>query len=106
MFHTLRTLAERDVVKRVELRPAFSFGGVQFEDCGAFQFSVSTTGQYPKALVVFSHDGQHIHVESSDGAKIAAGVTFTHDGKCKLKVGQQELAPWQVLRLALEPLLF
>jgi hypothetical protein len=33
-------------------------------------------------------------------------LTLNNDGECRLRVGTQELDLWQVLRLALEPLLF
>jgi hypothetical protein len=37
---------------------------------------------------------------------LTATLTLNNDGECRLKVNGQELERWQVLRRALEPLLF
>ena len=73
-----------------------------------FQFVVFRTGQ-PGLEVVFWADGQEIHVK---GAASSRDVTFTgtptlaKNGRCKLKVNDDELDEWQVLSKALELLFF
>jgi hypothetical protein len=51
-------------------------------------------------------DGR-IRVEG-DGVHVVffAGLTLNDDGECRLVVDEQQLDLWQVLRRALEPLLF
>lgn len=108
MFHTLKTLAKRDVETRLKLRPAQSAGfdfGLQFED-GNSSFSVVKVGFGIDLLVRFTYDANRIHVETNQGQTLDASLTLTNEGRCKLRVEKQELEPWQFLRLVLEPLFF
>jgi|SRR5688500_5467551 hypothetical protein len=56
--------------------------------------------------VAFSLKLDHIYVEpsSSGGQSIRATLTLNNLAECKLKVNNQELERWQLLRMALEDL--
>ena len=70
----------------------------------------------PDLFIVFQNRGPRVkficgedRIEIADevtGQNIVATLTLTDEGRCKLKVGQEELEQWQVRRRALEALLF
>ena len=59
------------------------------------------------AIVRFRLDGDRISVEGQ-GVRVACEgtITLNHQAECRLKVGDQELDEWQVLRCGLETLFF
>jgi|ERR1700733_5606105 len=58
-------------------------------------------------FVSFSCTDSEIQVlDANDRLLMAATLTLTNEGECKLKVGDQELYQWQFRRMALEGLLF
>jgi hypothetical protein len=103
VFERLRLQATKNVDTRNKLFPA----GVKFgvEGSGPL-FSVFAHGQV-LAAVRFNLKGHEIIVEG-DGVKVdfRATLTLTNSGDCRLKVDGAELTEWQVLRRALEDLLF
>jgi hypothetical protein len=67
-------------------------------------------GTFKSAGVRFYRIDEQIAVEGSGDPvselKFEGTLTLTNEGKCKLRVGDQELDEWQVLRKALEKLFF
>ena len=58
-------------------------------------------------MVRFRLDGKRIVVESDQGdVKFDGTITLDDRGRCRLRVGNEELDEWQVLKRALEQLLF
>ena len=52
-----------------------------------------------------------VHVEATEllggpGVNFAGTLTLTNEAKCRLRVGEEELDEWQVLRRALARLFF
>jgi hypothetical protein len=69
-------------------------------------FTVLDDWHRKRRAVDFSLDGDEITVNPHDAPDYRARLTLTDEGVCKFKVDDDELAPWQLLRRALEPLLF
>lgn len=57
--------------------------------------------------VQFIRHTDHIEIQDEVGAhNLVVTLTLSNTGRCKLKIGQEELEQWQVRRMALEGLLF
>jgi hypothetical protein len=54
----------------------------------------------------FTFEKDRIIVAGEREIIFTATITFTNQGRCKIKVGDQELEQWQVLKMALEDLFF
>jgi hypothetical protein len=66
-------------------------------------FTESTKGPVVRLYL----DGARLVVRSDDGTIDFAGtVTLDDQGRCRLRVGAEALDEWQVLKRALEPVLF
>jgi hypothetical protein len=103
MFVYLKRLAKRDVDKFNELAGA---GLVTFSDNGDTSlFAVSRHRFGEKLTVVFHELGQSIMVRTPQ-RETELTLTLTDDADCKLVWDGTPLDPWQVLRRALEPVLF
>ena len=107
MFEKLRRQAQANTVQRNKQLGSDSF---QFTESGepavrALAFTVIATQSPNRAN--FELKGQTIHASvGNGGSPLQATLTLTDDGNCKIKVGKDELEPWQFLRLVLEPLFF
>ena len=109
MFARLRDLARRDT----GLRNGY-VGENQSED--RFRYHDSESNEWAFSVwdrlgrtrrgTDFRLDAEVIHIEPTEGEAFTATVTFTDAGECRLKVGNEVLDLWQVLRRALEPLFF
>lgn len=108
-FERLKTLAQRDVKTRHAMRQELiDLGPVNFDAQIAGTFTVLRNfapGHH--ASVRFRLEGDRLFVEGA-GVQVNfdGSLTLTDDGDCRLRVGEKELDPWQVLRRALEPLFF
>jgi hypothetical protein len=112
-FERLRLGAERNTKRRNDLRTDNDKqDGMKFSftDDGHL-FSVFCEG-VPGRVVKFRMEAlSTIHVESQgmnadQKFSFLGTLTLTDKAKCRLKVGDDELDEWQVLRRALEPLFF
>lgn len=106
VFKTLRLQVDEDLKTRNALRP----------DNSPYKFSLADNGGAFSALmeakdvhrsVIFSLAEHAIVVRDEKGdAMFEVNATFSDEGECRLKVNGEELALWQVRRMALEELLF
>jgi len=109
MFGVLKLLARRDVAKLAELAGTLK---AHVEEPSGFDefFSVVLPGNAfrDRQAVRFQLARDRIIIEDVSGQSYNITLTLDDDGRCKLKVNAGEFAldPWQVMRLALEPLLF
>lgn len=101
VFNHLRLLAKDNVETR----------NAQATDMAGFtatngSFSVWSKAGLPheRHAVDFALDGKTITVRGY--AEFRITLTLNNQGLCKCKVGTEELDPWQVLKKALEPILF
>jgi len=107
-FERLALGAQQNVTTRVALLPS---GAVAPRDVvrvatHGTSFAVFTEAT-PGPTVRVRLDGPRIVVAREDGLESFAGtVTLDDTGRCRLRVGAEALDEWQVLKRALEPVLF
>jgi hypothetical protein len=71
------------------------------------RFSVSRESSRAVPLSVdFSLEGDEIVVCTGDEIILTATITLNHEGRCMLRVDEEEVEQWQVRRMALEDLFF
>lgn len=100
MFHQLRLLA----LSNVETRNAQAPDSVGFTATHDGSFSVWNKRGSERKAVDFTLMRQTMTV--SNGDPFSVTVTLNNQGVCKCRVGDEELDPWQLLKKALEPVLF
>ena len=109
MFGVLRRLAQENILRRNAVpEPNQVPERFRFEEPeGGCHFAVyePTTAGARKA-VDFRLEGGVIHVQPSEGDSFEVTLTLDNNGRCKFKVGADELDCWQVLQRGLEPLFF
>ena len=108
-FNRLKLSAESNVNRRNEVAAerAPLDGGVQFRFApDATMFSVFIEGNAATGVRI-RLQGQQIVVEGTNvNVNFSGNLMLTGDARCRLRVGNDELDEWQVLRRALEPLFF
>jgi hypothetical protein len=108
MFTRLSLRAAADVEERNELRTDRELKReikFEFQSKGA-RFEVFQNSR-ERPSVTFVLDGDGIRVEGNNPSACFAGtVTLNNEGQCRLKVEQEELQEWQVLKRALEAFFF
>jgi hypothetical protein len=103
MFTRLRALAEANVTTRngqLTGKPRYGF-----EQRGDGAFTVWDQESTVRDAVDFDVLNDRIYVRRISD-KFEVTLTMTSAGVCKYKVGHEELDAWQVLKKALEPMLF
>lgn len=110
LFERLRLGAERNTGARNRVEGERQNGMKFGHDSHGDVFSVYREGR-PGVAVRFRLSGDTIHVEATEllggpGANFSGTLTLTNDAKCRLRVGDEDLDEWQVLRRALERLFF
>ena len=106
MFGVLQVLSNQNVTRRNEQLGKERF---EFEQINGGHFAVGLRGDF--------HSRVFVRVTGDDLRRIAIGthrnpdkavyaLALDADGACRFKLGEELLAPWQVLKAALEPLLF
>ncbi len=100
----LVAVAQANVRTRNEQKPGVSFG---VESLSGQGFSVFLEGEPGKAVRV-RVEGETFHIEGSSSVRgsFTGVLRLCDDGECRLRVGQDDLDEWQVLRRALERLFF
>ena len=102
-FERLRLGAQSNVERRNALGSPVEGQRFTFTSSGSL-FSVA---RGTSVGVVFRVVGERIYVEGNRiDVKFNGALTLTNEARCLLRVGDRELDEWQVLRLALEALLF
>ena len=109
MFGVLRRLAQENILRRNTVsEPHEGAERFRFEEpegrCHFAVYEPTTTGS--RKAVDFRLEGGVIYVTPSKGDAFEATLTLDNNGRCKFKVGEDELDSWQVLKLGLEPLFF
>lgn len=109
VFEQLRLMAKQNVETFNRRTPAdaqvFADGEIGFVDSGKVFKAWSRRG--PEGLrAEFQLKGGTITVLGPHGRNLSITLTLDNDGACKCKVGDAELDLWQVLKLALEPVMF
>lgn len=107
MFTRLALRAAANVKDRNDLQDQKPRGGIKFEfESNGARFAVFQDC-HNRPSVTFILDGGRICVEGDNPPVCFAGtVTLNNEGQCRLKVGQEELEEWQVLKRALEGFFF
>jgi hypothetical protein len=106
VFKKLRLQAEEDVKTRNALRPNNSPYKFSVTDTSG-DFTVLLEAKDVRKSVIFSLAERAILVRDDKGNPMFdVTLTFNDEGECTLNVNEQELAFWQVRRMALEELLF
>jgi hypothetical protein len=105
-FERLNMGAQVNISKRMELYPPETARTSFRHTAHGQSFSVFSDGWNTPA-VRFNLDGQRIIIESNAGDLHLEGVvSLGDDGRCRLKIGNEELDEWQVLKRSLEHLFF
>lgn len=104
MFVTLKRLAKRDVDRFNELAGESLVTVNDGYDASIFAVTRPRFGE--KLTVVFSESNEGITIRTLERGEWFLTLTMTDDAECKLKMGSDVLDPWQVLRRALESVLF
>lgn len=77
---------------------------------GRNRFDVSVVRDPMVALISdqvgFELSKDRITIRGTNDVALTAELTLNRDGRCKLRVGDDELEQWQVRRMALEKLIF
>ena len=106
VFKTLKLEVEEDVRERNALRP----------DTAAYEFHIeekerefAVVGEAPnvrRSVAFVFEDHAIIVLDSSGNQMFEITLTFSDDGKCRMKAKEENRESWQVRRMALEDLLF
>jgi hypothetical protein len=106
VFKALRLAVEEDIKKRNALRPnnsPYEFKVLENGD----DFRVLLEAKDVHRSVIFQLAEHSIIVRDELGTRMfEVTLSFSDDGKCRLKVDDVERELWQVRRIALEELLF
>jgi hypothetical protein len=109
MFGVLRRLAQENILRRNALTgPHEAAERFMFEEhegrCHFAVYEPTTMGS--RKAVDFRLEDDVIYVKPSTGHSFEATLMLDTNGRCKFKVGGDELDSWQVLKLGLESLFF
>ena len=106
VFKELRLEVEEDVKTRNGLRlPSSAYEFSIADSDGAF--TVTLQAKEIQKSVVFKLAEHAILVRDDQGnSKFDVTLAYSDDGKCRLRVNQDEREYWQVRRMALEDLMF
>jgi len=106
VFKTLKLEVEEDVRERNALRPddaPYQFFIEEKEN----QFSVVLEAKDLHRAVTFCYEPHAIIVLDASGNQMfEVTLTFSDDGRCRMKAKEENRESWQVRRMALEDLLF
>lgn len=110
MFERLRLRAAADVDERNSIRAdrrELEGSGLKFElQSNGSRFVIFRDGK-PRGSVTFTLAGSEISIEGDNPpVHFVGAVTLNNQGQCRLRVGQEELEEWQVMKKALECLFF
>lgn len=105
-FERLYLGAQGNIKKRMELIPPT--GARKSFKCESSDQMFSVFSEAADGPTVrFRLEVERIHIESARGdINFNGTVTLDNQGRCRLRVGSEELDEWQVLKRALEKLLF
>lgn len=108
MFVLLRHLADRDVAKWKEITDSPHGAYLTKPNLVEDFFSVSRRGVAESLTTAFKLTTDYIVVEIPGDKARRFTLTLTDQAECKLRQEGSDvgLDPWQVIRLALEPILF
>jgi hypothetical protein len=109
VFTTLETQVRSDVDRRQALRsgPEMQYGVEYAFRSGkeAFQVTVIRANEI-LANTVFQKTQDGIVVQHKDGTSLIGVLTLGDDGRCRLRVDEEQLEFWQFRKRALESLFF
>jgi hypothetical protein len=106
VFSALLSDVEADVKSRNALRPQNAPYEFSVEEKGS-EFAVVLQAKDVRKSVTFVLADHAIIVRADDESfKFEVALAFSRDGKCKLKVNDEDRNRWQVRRMALEDLFF
>jgi hypothetical protein len=106
VFRELRLEVEEDVKTRNSLRLPNSAYEFSVAD-GEAAFTVTLKAKEIQKSVLFKLAEHAILVRDDQGnSKFDVTLVYSDDGKCRLRVNQDEREYWQVRRMALEDLMF
>ena len=106
VFKELRLQVKEDVKTRNALRPNNSPYEFSIEEKGQ-QFSVILQAKDFRRTITFCYEDHAVTVVDASGNQMfEVTLTFSDDGKCRLKAKEENRESWQVRRMALEDLLF
>jgi len=106
VFEKLRAQVKTDVDKRHALRPERTPYAFRFVSEGP-KFIALVEGNKLHHAVIFSLENQIISVyDDDDNVIFKAEVTLNDEGKCVVKIDNEERELWQMRKMALERLFF
>jgi hypothetical protein len=105
-YKILRADVEEDVKERNALRPENSPYEFSFVEKGNSFSVVLTTKEFQRSVTFVLEDHAILVLDPSGNQMFEVTVTFSDEGKCRLKAKEQNRELWQVRRMALEDLLF
>jgi len=108
VYKLLQSGCERDVAEWNDLRRPAPADPVVFKvKPHGHSFFVSREGHQINASIEFMRTDAGISVRRDDGTFVLeATLALNDDGKCRLKVGKEELSFWQFRKRAMEDLFF
>jgi len=106
VFEKLRAQAKKNVETRNAMLPKINRYVFAFSDNGSTSFSVVVTGHDIHGSTRFHLHNEEITISSGDAALYELSPTICDDGECRLKSNGQEYDLWQILKMALENVLF
>jgi hypothetical protein len=106
IYKTLRTDVEEDVKERNALRPENSPYEFSIVEKGNSFSVVLETKDFHRSVTFTLEDHAILVLDPSGNQMFEVTLTFSDEGKCRLKAKEQNRELWQVRRMALEDLLF
>jgi len=107
VFTQLLAGVKSDVALIEQVRKMEPGTGFHVQPITAKRFEVFRIGTTNPTVAFFHVDDKKIEIEDGGkGTTYAATLTINHEGRCKLRIGDEELEQWQVRHMALEALFF
>jgi hypothetical protein len=105
IFEKLKLQVQENVKVRKSLLPSERHYSFEFVESGGTAFSVAVIGNDIHDSVRFHLGDEKIKVRSGN-REYELFATLCNDGECRVKMNGDEYDLWQVLKMALEDLLF
>jgi hypothetical protein len=105
IFEKLKLQVQENVKVRKSLLPSERHYSFEFVEGGGTAFSVAVIGNDIHDSVRFHLGDEKIKVRSGN-REYELFATLCNDGECRVKMNGDEYDLWQVLKMALEDLLF
>jgi hypothetical protein len=108
VFERLREEAQMDVTEREKIRESEKRSDYHFKFIdGNDTFTIALEGGLDvRRRVRFSLKESHIEITKDDGSSLLASTALNEEGRCVLRINNQNCERWQVRKMALDHLFF